>query len=218
MTDVLDEKPAASFPKVSFILGLIFFMGLCFYTYSAMHKVEESHEYWSQSLVEMDQKAHVLKDMLTDIGYGGMIHNFKNYILRADSTYYAAAQDDVQNFKAKVQAYQIFPLTDKEASAIATLKKTVVAYETKLGKAREVRETNFNIELKNLDRIVRIDDTPAMDAIEILRSENHGNRKGARAIFEADLEAAHEMLMICFFWIALLFVLFLWQLRPSKPG
>ncbi len=37
---------------------------------------------WSQFDENRSKKAHALDNLTADIGYGGMIHQFKNYVLR----------------------------------------------------------------------------------------------------------------------------------------
>lgn len=49
---------------------------------------------WHRFIFEKSEKLLILTDIHNEIGFGGMIHNFKNYVLRHDNTYIEAAHQE----------------------------------------------------------------------------------------------------------------------------
>jgi len=103
------------------------------------------------------------------IGYGGMIHNFKNFVLRGDQEYRQNADKNLSETINIIAGYRSFALTNSENSAINTIEDTLRQYRNKLD------TTNSMIQKKlppnQIDQAVKIDDTPALNSMAVLTSE-----------------------------------------------
>ena len=71
------------------------------------------------------------------LGYGGLVHNFKNYILRKDKVYREAAEDNLVDANNILKEFnRLGDFSDDDKDDIRTLKETLSGYESALQKVR----------------------------------------------------------------------------------
>jgi len=63
------------------MLILMLMMGLSYETSTRFHQIEEG---WQDYSKDADPRGIWISEIRGYFGYGGMIHNFKNYVLRQD--------------------------------------------------------------------------------------------------------------------------------------
>jgi diguanylate cyclase (GGDEF)-like protein/PAS domain S-box-containing protein len=120
---------------------------------------------------QLDEKlirAEQLARLERKIGYGGLIHDFKNYILRGETYYldsflkgFLITQQHIMTFN------QIGNLSDNDKKAIDTIEQTISRYYQHILLARRSREKGSNAE--QIDDEIRIDDSDAIAAIKQLQ-------------------------------------------------
>ena len=116
-------------------------------------------------------RAEVAK-MVRLLGYGGAIHNFKNYVLRGDhrEEYGSIAQahfNGVLNIISGLDSNS--QLNSKDRQALADIKKTVQAYLAGIQRIKELFEKGWRLE--DIDRVVIVDDDPALEGLQWLRAK-----------------------------------------------
>lgn len=111
-------------------------------------------------------QAHATANKLEQkIGYGGLIHNFKNYVLRPDEDNYR-----ISAFADATEALSLLEHLHHGASKIgieAKLEKThhmLESYAKRLELVRELSEKGLSSQL--IDAQVRFDDRPALQEVE----------------------------------------------------
>ena len=120
-----------------------------------------------ESLQSVSQRQSLLSDMKSALGYGGAIHDFKNYVLRQESRYIDGGNEAFSEFQAAVQVYRSLPeLAEQELEELATIEATIRQYVAALTTARELFADGLAI--SEVDRTIRIDDGPALQAFENL--------------------------------------------------
>ncbi len=111
-------------------------------------------------------------DLEKALGYGGMIHGFKDAVLRKDEVYKRTAN---QNAGAALAALQrivnLGAAPEEQVAPIRDLINTYVAHLDKIGDMRK-----FGQSAANIDRSVKIDDTQALTALAALRQAAAANR------------------------------------------
>ena len=70
---------------VTLFLGFVFSIGI--YTYSLVFDFSKIDQAWIEYQELVSNKKHLISELKSQIGYGGMIHNFKNYLLRKEEVY-----------------------------------------------------------------------------------------------------------------------------------
>ena len=160
------------------------------------------------------------------LGYGGLIHHFKNYVIRGEQQYlerfnqsYIAASKNIRAFK------QLATLTQQEKESVEVLEQKIDQYNEQLLIAKELKEQGVGIQ--KIDTQVRIDDEAAITAIDQLKqyelniaSHNWWQVSSKRidlfreissylglemknSVFEMKNKATKDMLLYFFFFIVI---------------
>jgi len=114
-----------------------------------------------------DDLAQVVRLM----GYGGGIHNFKNYVLRGRKEYQASAREDftrILKIIARLERSAKLNST-KDQQALSVVKAVVESYDAALDRVTLLRNKGWRIE--DIDRTVIIDDNPAKAGLDALRAK-----------------------------------------------
>jgi len=102
------------------------------------------------------------------IGYNGAIHFFKNYIIREDERYKESFNNSVKEAKYLIYKYQkLEHLSKEETIAMNILDSTLTLYKQNIIIAEEMMKQGIDKEL--VDQKVKVDDSPAMVALENLQ-------------------------------------------------
>lgn len=112
-------------------------------------------------------RARLILQIQALLGYGGMIHNVKNYVLRAQDEYYENAMANIAAIKTVVTQYRDFPLTLGEQNALDDVLGMLDAYAAALDTIRARIDAGYALE--NLD--VMVEDGPALRALAALKQE-----------------------------------------------
>jgi PAS domain S-box-containing protein len=128
------------------------------------------------------EKTQHLLDINASLGYGGLIHNLKNLLLRRDEKYLNRFHEELGKSLMTIKHYQELPLSEIEKTALQQLENTLLLYRQRVdGNSRLFFS---NIPAEQLIPQILIDDTPAVNAIEQLSKEQlrndsnkHGNNK-----------------------------------------
>ncbi|WP_424941849.1 methyl-accepting chemotaxis protein [Aliiroseovarius crassostreae] len=128
------------------------------------------------------------------LGYGGMIHQFKNYVLRGDAPRVAKVEAAIANARAAMQGYQSFPHSDAEARALADIEGVVAAYEAGIRKVTEMKQQSKSV--AEIDQAVKVADGPAIDAIELLKDMMVSETIAARNTLEEKISWSQRMALL----------------------
>ena len=136
------------------------------YSKHTHNTLEQSQKVWKESQSNAQSKFLILTEIREEIGYGGLIHNFKNYVLRGHPDYLAKTQQNVEQINGLLQRLQDFPLIQEEKDAIEKIQNVVNQYHDNLNviQAEIERKTT----LKDIDELVRVDDAPALSGLQSL--------------------------------------------------
>lgn len=158
--------------KTVLTLGLALLLGLIVLAAGLVHQsLQPIQQHWDHFANINLKKQQLLLDFKQDIGYGGAIHNFKNYLLRGDSAYYINFQRNVLSLHEHLNQYrQIKDLSASELKSLTTLENTVQLYESNI---QRVRSGLGNADKVQLDAEVRIDDQAALAAFRQLEQAIH---------------------------------------------
>ena len=112
-------------------------------------------------------KDKIISNIKEIAGYGGLIHDFKNYVLRGDEKY---AKEFINDYKLlQVYFYQyrnLHTINEDEKILINIISNTFTKYYN--GLKDVVKAYHNKGTIKELDKIVKVDDIPAIEAINTL--------------------------------------------------
>jgi len=111
------------------------------------------------------KRSRLISEMKSDLGYGGAIHHFKNYILRQNPKYLRLADESFTHFKKLVAEYTKFPdLSAEENKNLEVINNTMTRYHDAVKEARVLFSKGKSI--REVDKAIKIDDKPAIAAFE----------------------------------------------------
>ena len=115
-----------------------------------------------QKIISATQLAQVERNF----GYVSFIHHFKNYIIRGTDEYYQKAQNSYKETYQALQTLKKLSANNNDLEVVKTIEETLLEYQRKLQLARQ---QNHKLPTNQLDRLVKVSDTPAETALNTLR-------------------------------------------------
>ena len=126
----------------------------------------------SGSLDEGDgaaSKLELLEHLSGAMGYGGLIHHFKNFVLRKDQARVAKIASAANQATQILNDYANTGLSQRESEALAGVRGVIAAYSSKVKEVRNLAAAGRSAQA--IDKSVKISDTPALEGIAALRQE-----------------------------------------------
>jgi len=119
------------------------------------------------SLENASKKHLIILQMKALVGYGGIIHNFKNYVIRGDIKYKTNSLKKYEEFPILIEQYkQISQISNKEEKLFIDIKNTFHNYFNGLKVITRLKDTKLKIE--EIDKLVKVNDTSAIIALNTL--------------------------------------------------
>lgn len=153
------------------ISGLLGIVGVCLaillgFTIDNVRSIQTS---WLEYQVDRSEKARLESVLRASIGYGGMIHNFKNYVLRHEDFRMDAVQADIGSAKTVIRQYKSLGTSAAEKVALEDIDNVLNNYANALFNAKELIQKKTAPE--KIDVQVKVNDAPALRGLQTLESE-----------------------------------------------
>jgi methyl-accepting chemotaxis protein len=130
------------------------------------------------------RKIGYLQELSATIGYGGMIHQFKNYVLRQDRPRIVKTQAKVRAATVALNAYRSVGVNPTEDKALYTIGEVIANYADSLAIAENMAAEGNSP--RAVDKAIKISDGPALKAIATLSEEILKTRKASsKAVYAA---------------------------------
>ncbi len=130
----------------------------------AIRKAEEAGQYPAlvegrAALAYETEKIRLLPQLHRALGMGGLIHNFKNYVLRGTPNYAARVRTLHQAASGTIEMLAATPgISSADRAALEKVQQVIDQYIAALARAERQRAADTDIAA--IDAAVRIDDTP----------------------------------------------------------
>jgi two-component system cell cycle sensor histidine kinase PleC len=167
-----------------------------YFNISGLRNVTESWRAFSGVEDVTSAKRMALHELRVVLGYGGMIHDFKNFVLRQDDERVAAFERNLSAARAALAAYQEAGVNAREAVAMLTVSQVIELYETNMGLARVMVAQGRAPH--HIDEAVAVNDAPALRAMTVMDRE----LGAARAKVSSRLDGAVSRLTSMLAWTA----------------
>ncbi|OFC72250.1 response regulator [Alteromonas confluentis] len=110
------------------------------------------------------QKKQYLEQLYTNLGYGGGIHSFKNYIIRRDLQYKLTAEEKLNEALRASGNYKALPNVSRvELAQITDIELVINQYLEKISLLNSDQLASLSV--VDLDAQVKVNDEPAISAI-----------------------------------------------------
>ncbi|MAF50092.1 MAG: ATP-binding protein [Rhodospirillales bacterium] len=111
-------------------------------------------------------KLRLLNALHRELGYGGMIHAYKNYILRGGEGYAKIAHNKLHGAEVIIAQYEDLRLDETEKSATGDIRAMIAAYRRSMDEI--AMHVGQGMPSAEINALVRIDDGPALAGFENL--------------------------------------------------
>lgn len=149
-----------------FLGGATIFAG----TFYLAGKVDAVRNAWGVYESERAEKSRLELSLRSALGYGGLVHNYKNYLLRRNEEYFNRALERLGAAQTILDQYTVLGLTPSEELAVQDLRTVLRVYGEALQQA--ARGVSQNLPPEKIEASFPVDDSKAVRALGILRSEN----------------------------------------------
>ncbi len=188
----------ASFLIISTVLGGVF---LGTQTQQRFHDVDQSWQVYSN---EAEKRGELLNRIWAHLGYGGIIHNFKNYVLRQDQEYLIALEEQFADFTKTIAEYRQSNPSPLELKNLAIIETTILAYMRKLPIAERAAVENWLP--TRTDKLVKVDDRSALEALAELDKSWREKRYETTAIIAQAVDEGDKLVIVGFRFMAALLI------------
>ena len=131
-----------------------------------VNKINSLNADWQVHERGAARKSVFLGLMRGSLGYGGMIHNLKNYVLRGDAHRLIEFQKSLFEIKVAISGYRTTEHSEQEKAALADIEAVLEKYQEAAAMAEILVEKN--IDPRVVDRNIVVDDAPAFAALRSL--------------------------------------------------
>ncbi len=120
-----------------------------------------------------NQHTTLINKLKGQMGYGGMIHRFKNYVMRGQQKDFDAAEIQRQAANKALDRYSNLPgITDSDKQNIETVRNVIAAYKQAMETVASMQQDGQDIEA--IDSSVKISDGAALKALNALEKDGFG--------------------------------------------
>jgi len=168
-------------------------------------KVTELYENWTDHNGTTARKIAFLSLLKDGLGYGGAIHNLKNYILRGNDAYLIKAHKSQLDIRVILNGYRHFGATEDENRHLTALEDVLNQYEEAVIEAEKLRQ--HGLPAIAIDTRVKIDDTAAIEALSQLDLLNVDQRQKNVLKLSQQILSIHSLVITALTGIGILLVI-----------
>ena len=130
----------------------------------------------TQALAEPTKQAKI-GDLVRSLGYGGAIHDFKNYVLRGDEKYRDGADQSFSKAQEIVVSLRQSDVSGAESAALDNIEQTISAYQAALKVLHEQVGKGLGVGdiVASANAQLKVDDAPALAGLDTLRAGHQWN-------------------------------------------
>ena len=170
-------------------------------TQKRFHNIDAS---WQTYANHAAVREELLSRIRAHLGYGGIIHNFKNYVLRKDDRYLNKLRSQLITFHKTISEYKQTSASSFELSQLRLIEHTISQYEKKIPITIQAARENWPP--TKTDRFVKVDDSLAIKAITSLDVYLKEKEREATRSISAAVKEGNELVKIGFFFAGVLAV------------
>jgi len=141
-------------------------VALGIYGYLAIQKLDRVERQWQSFVNQSLEASQALDTLHHHLGFGGLIHKFKNYVLRQEAGLADSIVVHVDKITRAIEIYRALPISEAEKSALDRVERATRAYETRMITAREAVSQGMGT--NEIDSLVIHNDEPAITALSVL--------------------------------------------------
>ena len=193
------EQSVKTDRKITYVIivAALFTVICSSFVYFLYNSVNDIHDTWINQNEKSLQEVEALTQIHRHLGYGGFIHNFKNYVLRKDTQYLEAAHSDLSFVSNAINDLRLILLDPNDQAALGILTNTLEEYRENLIQVSE--EITTGATPAELDKIAKVNDRAALAAMQILINDILTESSQSQAVTSAAIERTLSVLLLGLF-------------------
>ena len=152
--------------------------------------MQQMNNAWSEYTHRAEIRERLLTEIKSQFGYGGIIHNFKNYVLRGQDKFVVRIDKSRTAIMQTIKEYKTLDLTVEEKNALSVVESVMQLYASNTSLVKNMWQNGATP--AEIDKAVKINDSPAFKGFKIL-SEHFDSISGQA---RADMEFASQLQFI----------------------
>jgi diguanylate cyclase (GGDEF)-like protein/PAS domain S-box-containing protein len=175
--------------------GAVVLMLFFIFAWMAMSRFTDTQARWEEYNHRSSVISTTLLKVKRHLGYGGLIHNLKNLILRRDiPRYQQRIEGNITELDAELTALNALLSLQENKQQLATVRRTVDEYAAKYRIALDMVKAGNTPE--EIDAIVRVDDGPALEAMAHLTERTLARTREAEAAARNSYDEARVFMLV----------------------
>ncbi len=155
------------------------------------------------NLAHADQQLHLLRQVRKSLGYGGFIHHYQNALLRGEEALLTRLRADHDSLLTTLDALRGHIDEPRSLADLALLEAVLKTYRQNIDGITQGWQQGE--EARALDRRLRVDDAPALAALDRLEQAARDRLlQNRQALAQIDSEGSLFVIEIALFMLALL--------------
>lgn len=222
MKKVYQKKPTTGITRnfSVFILFIIIFL-------SCLALFSEHNQLQIQSLLKQQQRTldrnELLINLVRGIGFNGVIHHFKNFVIRGQLDYQKKAENEFLIIDGILRQYRLLDLTEGEKDALLQVEFVLKQYQQNIVITQRHYLTHKNPIISEIDYLVRVDDKPLVDGLLFLNkiAKEYNGYKAFPLLKNKSINPDFLILLIellILFFIFTIAVSLFYMIRKYKQG
>ena len=171
-----------------FAIGAALIVAVLVYGVSVRDRILAVQEYWQDYNIVTVARDEQIHDIQRELGYGGFIHNLKNFVLRGDPRYMERAQANLARINDSIEAMEGLGLDALETRAVEKLRTITKAYAVRVIMADEAFSEGMSS--NEVDALILVDDRPGFEALRQLNDASRLRADVAQEATENELRSA----------------------------
>ncbi len=142
---------------------------------------DEAEQFWIDYQDISSPRADAFRSLVKAMGYGGMIDQFKRFVLRKEDELVPKVRVSVGKVLAAVEKYRETTINAEVDEALRKISRVALTYGKGIERAQQMADEGYSA--RQIQRVVLIDDEPAIESLEVLAKDvrTHRVRKDDRA-------------------------------------
>ncbi len=162
---------------------------------------------WENYQTQALQRQRLLAEIQNQFGYGGFIHNFKNYVLRGNDKYIKRFEKNASAMNLAIAKLSTMALSDSEKEALRHIKSVAGQYTDAIKTAAKLVAAGKTP--TEIDRVVKIDDSPAFKAFKVIRTHLNEMEASSQKAMHSALKVLATTAALTFVAMAVFFAVYL---------
>lgn len=182
---------------------IVLLLAAGFLQYRSIGKIGSEWTRYQQTAL---QKQIQLGEIISQFGYGGFIHNFKNHVLRGTQKYADRFENNRQRMNKAFVTYEQLDISQEERAALSTIEGVAEKYAKAMTTSISMHQNGSNP--TEIDKTVKIDDSPAFKAFEVLEKHVRILEEKAGTALNKTIKAMYILMLAVGVALLLFFSLF----------